>query len=866
MSDDRDWQALSVQETERALETNVAQGLTGAEVARRTAIYGPNRVRGTAAPTYLRVFLEEVREPMILLLIGTGILYAVWGQAGDAVTIFVVIALLVTAEVFTEYRAKNAIAALASLSEAGYPVLRDGKAQDVDTVSLVPGDIITVLAGRRVPADARLVQSYGLIVDESTLTGESAPVRKDAAVVVAATTPLAERVNMLYAGTVATGGRGIAAVVAVGTHSEVGRLASLAQEVKAPRTPLQEAMSSLTIWLAWVAIGISALVPFLAWALNGESPRRMVLTGLSLAFSIIPEELPIVVTMVLGVGAWHLARRHAIVKRLPAVETLGSVTVIVTDKTGTLTENRMDLAEVDPPDRRGRLLTIGTICNDAFQSGTTFTGDPMETAILRAADRTGIDRPKLLAQTPIVEEFSFDATLKLMSVVTTGAGGVRRAATKGAPEAVIAASTMGSQEQAAVRETAERFARKGFRVVAFAERDLPADVPDNRENIERNLTFVGLAAFIDPPRSGVKDAIGACRGAGIRPLLVSGDAVLTTITIAEMVGLDTGGRALSGPEIDRLSDAQLDDALESTCVVARSDPAHKLRIVRALQARSERVAVTGDGTNDAPALAAADIGIAMGETGTDVARDAASIVVVDDNFATIVNAIGEGRVLFDNVRKAIRYYLACKLALVSIVFLPVLLRAPVPFAPIQIILMELFMDVAASAAFVAEPAESDVMQRPPRDPKIPVMNRGMVAGIFSASFGLFAAVSVAYLVTWFSSGDVVRSQTMAFFTWLIGHVFLALVTRSDRDPLIKHGMFTNRVMTIWAAATTAFLIVVMFVPAIQIGVKATTLSASDVGFALGLAFLGTFWLDIRKLFRPLLKSRAARSAKAARAS
>jgi len=834
------------------LATDAKAGLDTAEVARRAERYGPNRLHAAGAPTFVGIFFEEIREPMILLLIGTGILYAVWGQPADAITIFGVIAALVAAEVFTEYRAKHAISALSTLAEPESIVVRDGRACEVSVESLVPGDIIVISAGHRVPADARLLEEYGVGVDESTLTGESAVVRKDAGALLAAATPLAERVNMLYAGTMVSGGHGTAAVVATGAQSELGRLAALAQEVKPPRTPLQQMMANLSLWLAWFALGISILVPLLGWALNHQSPRTMILTGLSLAFSMIPEELPIIVTMVLGLGAWRLARLHAIVKRLPAVETLGAVTVIATDKTGTLTENQTEVVQFDPLDRRRRMLEIGALCNDALESGEAFVGDPLETALLRAARADGIDLASLRDETIVREEFSFDNARKRMSVVWQArAGGASRVAMKGAPEAVLAASVLDETEQAGVRAAAARMASQGMRVLALAEGTLEQDAGATQEAVERELTFVGLAAFADPPRPEVKGAIAACRGAGIRTIILTGDHALTAAAIAESVGLDARGHTLSGSDIDALSDEALSDALDTTAVVARVTPRHKLRIVRSLQSRGERVAVTGDGSNDAPALAAADIGVAMGEKGTDIARDAASLVLADDNFATIVNAIHEGRTLFDNLRKGVRYYLACKVALAASVLLPVLLRAPVPFAPIQIILMELFMDLAASAAFVAEPAESDVMRRPPRDPHTPFMNRGMVSGIFSASFGLFAAVSVAYLVTWFGGAGLVRAQTMAFVTWLFGHVFLALTMRSGNDPLMKRGLFSNRVMTAWAAVTIAFVIAVTFVAPVQQDLKATALHAADFGLAIGLAFAGTFWAEVPKALRAL---------------
>jgi Ca2+-transporting ATPase len=851
-SDAPEWHALPGATVEQGLATSVATGLDDDEVRRRLERYGPNRIRVERTPSYLETFFNEIREPMILLLIGTGVLYGVWGEAADAVTIFVVILLLVTAEVLTEYRAGNAIAALSALAEPMTTVIRNGSACEVTAEALVPGDLLVLRAGSHIPADARLIRSDGLAVDESTLTGESAPVDKDADARLAPAAPLAERSTMVFAGTVVSRGRGTALVVATGAASDLGRLAALAQSVKAPRTPMQEAMASLSATLAWVAIGISILVPFLGWLLNGQPPRTMILTGLSLAFSVIPEELPIIVTMVLGLGTYRLAQRHAIVRRLPAVETLGAVTVIATDKTGTLTENRMELAEVSPAGRRADVLRLGAQANDALASRSGFVGDPLDTALLRAAQADGIDVAALGMRSSMAHEFPFDNVRKRMSIVSD-----RHVVVKGAPEAILSVSTLEAAQRDAVRSEVDRMAAKGLRVIAFAERTLPDEVPPTPERVELGLTFAGIAGFADPPRPEVPAAIADCRTAGIRPLMVTGDYELTAVAVADAIGIDANGHTLTGAQIDELSDDGFALAVESTNVFARTTPAQKLRIVRALQARGERVAVTGDGTNDAPALAAADIGVAMGETGTDVARDAAGIVLADDNFATIVQAVYEGRVLFANLSKGVSYYLACKLALVGVTLLAVLLRTPIPFAPIQIILMELFMDLAASAAFAAEPAESGVMSRPPRDPQEPFMNGARVSGIVMSAAGLFAAVSTAYLVTWFSGAGLPTAQTMAFVTWLLGHVFLALVMRSERDSLLGIGLFSNRVMVAWAVATVVFILLVTFVPAVRANLKAVELDPGRFGLALLLAFAGTFWLDPIKELRARHASFAA---------
>ena len=853
---DRAWQNMTPNAIESHFGTDGSTGLDEATVQQRLTQFGPNRLAEAKQQTIWQVFLEEIREPMILLLLGTGILYAVWGSIGDALTILGVILVLVGAEVFNEYRAKKAIAGLSKLSDPTATVCRKGQGVELPVEEIVPGDLLLLQAGRRVPADARLLESFSLAADEASLTGESIPVEKDAHLLLPDTTALAERRNMVYAGTTITRGRGTAIVVATGMHTELGQVVGIAREVRQPRTLLQQTMRELSFVLLWVALGVSVLVPLLGVLLAGEPLRLMLLTGLSLAFSIIPEELPIIITMVLALGAYRLAHQHAIVKRLQAVETLGAVTTIATDKTGTLTENRMEVNQFSPKQLDHTILELGTLCNSAIGHDKTTLGDPLEAALLRAARAAGVDVEALRQKYVLRDEFTFDTTRKCMSAVYERDEQCW-VIVKGAPEAVLSQCTQdrGEGQTQPLTEAdrtrklwiATQMAGEGLRVLAFAEKLVP-NRPMSQDEAEANLTFVGLVGLHDPPRPEVKAALATSRGAGIRTIMVTGDHPLTARTIAEQIGLDGNTRVLTGPELDALSDDALQEDVSQVSIYARATPANKLRIVQALQQQGNRVAATGDGINDAPALAAADIGIAMGETGTDVAREAADIVLEDDNFSTIVSAIREGRILFGNLRKGVRYYLACKVALAGAVLLPVLLRASVPFAPIQIILMELFMDLAASAAFVNEPAEADVMQEPPRNPKARFMDRPMVASIFAAGAGLFAAVSVAYLVTWYSSGgDLVRAQTVAFVAWLLGHVFLAINLRSEREPLFRLGFFSNRVMILWAVVAIVFALFATLVPGVQNLLKTTTLSGRDWLLVLIATVIGAFWIEIRKV-------------------
>jgi Ca2+-transporting ATPase len=860
-----DWYTISPESCCAAFAVDREYGLSGQEAGRREELYGLNRWYEQKRSSLLKFFLEELGEPMILLLLVTGLLYAIWGELSDALIIFAVILIAVSVEVYNENRAKKAIIALRELAEPTSFVRRDGVYREIPVEQIVPGDILLLQEGQRVPVDARLLESYGLALDESALTGEAVAVEKAVHTILPAATPLAERTNMVFAGTVVLQGRGSALVVGTGIQTELGRIVGLAHSVKAPRTVLQKTMRELSRWLLWLALGFSVIAPLLGWLLGRQPLQQMLLTALSLAFAFIPEEMPIIVTMVLALGGYRLAREHIIAKRLQAIETLGAITVIATDKTGTLTEHSMQIAQIYPETMKQRLLELGVLCNNAVANGRQVVGDPLETALLDAANTEGIDAEARRNRYRLLYEFAFDAERRRMTLAYTG-GSECRVVMKGAPEAVLtccsqSATSGGSQflsqgERAMLKEHVNRMAAQGFRVLALAEKVVP-EKRMTREEAESELTFIGYIGLLNPPRPEVQSAIVACHSAGIRSLMITGDHPLTARAIAKYVGMDADPSLLSGSDLDALSDNELQRVVGTVSLYARVTPEHKLRIVRALHARGERVAVTGDGINDAPALAAADIGIAMGQTGTDIAREAADMVLANDNFATIVHAIREGRLLFANLRKGVRYYLACKVALVGVTLFPTLLGVPVPFAPVQIILMELFMDLAAAAAFVNEIAEGDLMGRPPRDPRHPFMDRAMVNSILSAGVSLCVVVSLAYLVTWYS-GNPARAQTVAFGTWLIGHMLLAFHLRSAEEPLIRMGIFSNRLINIWGLSILLFIILVTLFPAAQHLFKIEPLTMGEWLLILLVALVSTGWMELYKLCRltsPLLRLR-----------
>jgi Ca2+-transporting ATPase len=849
------WHTLSVAETAAKLQTDAARGLNPVEARTRLEKTGQNRLAEEKKFSFWKEFIEELREPMVLMLLATGVLYGIWGEIGEAIVIFCIILALNTVEVVNEMRSKKAIAGLQKMAEPTAAVFRDGLYQEVPAEEIVPGDLVVLLPGHRIPADARLVHSGGLQVDESALTGESVPVDKVSEILLKATCPLAERTNMVYASTLVRRGSGTALVTATGMDMEVGRVMDLTRQVREPRTPLQNIMTELSKTLVWFALGFSLLVPLVGILIAHQPPKEMLLVGLSLMFATIPEELPIIITMVLALGASRLSKRGAIAKHLKAVESLGSVTVIATDKTGTLTENRLRVTHIEPAENESRLLELGVLCNDAIIDEGEITGDPVDNALLHAATDLNLGPRELKKNWQVILSLPFDSQRKQQVVVVDDSES-RKVVVKGAPEALLNQCTgvwqSGQREpldpshQESLLQLVDALAAKGVKVLGLAERDLPGEAALDKRVAEA-LTFVGLVGLADLPRPEAQGAIAACRDAGIRTVMITGDHPQTAQAVARAVGLPNSDEVVSGLQLDQVSDLELQSLVRKINVFARTTPEHKLRLVRAFQANGERVAVTGDGVNDAPALAAADIGVAMALNGTDVAREASDLLLTDDNFTTIVHAVSEGRLIFENLKKGVRYYLSCKLALVLITLLPTLLLVPVPFTPVQIILMELFMDLMAAAAFVAEPAESDLLKQPPRDPKARFMDRKMVGSLLMASLSLFGAVSILYLGVWYSTYDVTTAQTVAFYAWLMGHVFLAFNLRSVRQPMFEVGLGQNRLMFIWGGAVAGFLLLVNLIPGLQNIMGITALKGVQWAWILGVTLVGTFWLEIKKI-------------------
>ncbi len=848
------WHAQPAWAVAAAQKSDLAQGLTNDEAAARLARFGPNQLHVHKPDPWWEELIESLSEPLQLLLVAVGVVYFLLGEIADGVTILGVILAVAAAEVISELRAKRAVAALSSMAAPMAIVMRGGVPVEVHTKDLAPGDLVLLRPGERVPADLRLVECVALRVDESTFTGESVPVSKSCDAEIAQDAPLVERRTMVFASTRVTAGRGRGIVVATGRDTELGHVARVIEEAKEPPTPLSRVMRELSRWLVGFAIAFSVIVPVLGFFVAGRPVREMILTGLTLAFATIPEELPILIVMVLGIGAFRLAKKGAIVKRLQAAETLGCVSIVATDKTGTLTENRMRVARIITGEgevsgaRARRVLELAVLANDAEVAGDRAIGDPTETALIDAAREAGIDLASVRCA-EITDERPFDEKRKRMSVVVEREG-ARTLAVKGAPESVLAIASsergvsLDETTRAALRSSADALAEDGYRVLAVAERALDADEPGE----ERDVDVAGLVALADPVRAAASNTVKALKDASVRVLRLTGDHPATARAVASRAGIDAS-RVVTAAELDTFDDAALSRALERSSVLARVTPAQKLRVVGALQDDGSMVAVTGDGVNDAPALREASVGVAMGKTGTDVAREAADVVLADDDLATLEEAVRTGRVLFANLRKAVRYYLAAKLALVLASLAAVLLGLAVPFAPVQIIVLELFMDLGASVTFVAEPAEDDVMRRGPRDPRAPFMDRAMVLGIALSGISLAAAVLLAYLVA-ATTGDVVLAQTSAFVAWMIGHVVLAAHMRSERQPLLRRHPLANRSFLIWAASAALVLAVGLGVPLVRARLHLTTISpALWAVIAAAAVVLPSFWEPLKWLRR-----------------
>ena len=856
------------------LDTDPDQGLTQGEGARRLAGYGENKLEKAKPPGLFRQVLAQLRDPMILVLLAAAALsfFAGGGQDWlDTAIILLIVVFNTVISVSQEDNARKALEALEKLAAPRARVLREGVERRLESTHLVPGDILLLEAGDYVPADGRILWAAGFQTDESAMTGESLPVHKRAGDGLPPDTPLAERKNMVIGGTVVTGGRAKVVVTATGMQTEMGKIAGLLLRQGQGETPLQRKMKEVSRVLSLVCVGVCAVM-FGVGMLQHRDILDMFLTAVALAVAAIPEGLPAIVTIVLAVGVGRMARRNAIIKRLPAVETLGCASVICSDKTGTLTKNQMTVLEVwtPTPALRDRALTLGTLCGDAQEGPGGYIGDPTETAIAQAAAQAGLEKAALERDMPRRGEAPFDSVRKRMATCHALPNGEALVAVKGAPEAVLARCThlLGAQgprpltdgDRRRIAQVGGDLAGQALRVLAVAQRLQPA-LPKSMaaESLEAELTFVGLIGMMDPPRPEVRQAVDRCAGAGIRPVMITGDHKDTAVAIAKQLNIyRPGDKAIDGAGLDFLPQETLEEEIEAFSVYARVTPEHKMRIVQAWQRRGHVVAMTGDGVNDAPALKAADIGCAMGKTGTDVAKGAADMILTDDNFATVVAAVEQGRGIYANIRKAIHYLLSCNIGEILTIFLATLLPvSQAPLSPVQLLWLNLVTDSLPALALGMEPVEKTAMTQPPRGKEEPLFSRAVSRRLAWQGALVGGITLLAYGLGFHLTGTFAVANTMAFATLTFSQLFHAFDVRSETTPLFRLGVLSNKAMNKAFLAGAALQAAVLLAPPLQGVFAVVPMDLAQWGIVLGLALTP---LVVCELAKGLRRARAGRRA------
>jgi Ca2+-transporting ATPase len=887
------WWELPADEVAARLGSDPHTGLTPDQAARRLRADGPNQLQAAKTRPAWRLFAAQFANTVIMVLLAAAVVTAVVGDLKDTVVIAAVVLLNAAISFVQERRAEQAVAALKRMSAPTARVVRAGRTRTVAVAEVVPGDLLDLEAGDIVAADARLLEAPNLRVNEAALTGESVPVDKHPAQPqpAEAELPLAERRNMVFTGTAVSYGRGRALVTATGMATALGQIAELLQARRPPPTPLQRRLAVLGRDLA-VAVVAACAVVFAVGVLVGEPVVRMLVVGVSLAVAAIPESLPAVVTLSLALGAHRMARQRAIVRKLSAVEALGSVTVIATDKTGTLTQGRMQVERVwaatgevevsgsgyspngafrtvaggqqrpDPAGGQplGRLLVAGALANDAALLAPAVAGgawevagDPTEGALLALAAKAGVDHEQLKATLPRVAEVPFDATRKRMTTIHRSSSGELLVASKGALEAILPRARMlagphgprpiSAADLAELGRQAERYAADGYRVLAIAGRTLRR-LPAHPEDAEHDLVLYGLVAMADPPRPEAAKAVATARQAGIRPVMVTGDHPATARAIAARLGILDHRRMLTGSQLTRGDAGTLADHVAEVAVYARTTPEHKLDIVGAWQARGDVVAMTGDGVNDAPALRRADIGVAMGQTGTEVAKQAADMVLADDNFATIVSAVAEGRRIYDNIRRFVRYGLTGGSAEIWVMLLAPLLGLPLALLPVQILWINLLTHGLPGLALGVEPAEPDVMRRQPRRPDERILAGGLWQHVLA--MGLLTGMVSLGLGVW-GHATARPWQTMIFTSLALLQLGNALAVRSERQSLFRRGLGGNRFLGWTVLGTLLLQLAVVYWPPAQAALELQPLSLADLAVVLA-ASTAAFWaIEAQKL-------------------
>jgi P-type Ca2+ transporter type 2C len=849
------WHVTTVEKVFEALKSQ-SSGLSATEAADRLQQHGPNELQEKKKRPAWMMLLLQFKDLMILILLAAAIIAAIVGDLKDMIVILVIVIINAVVGFLQEYRAEKALEALKKMATTRAQVKRDNAVQKLPATGLVPGDVVVLEAGDMIPGDIRIINSHGLKIEEASLTGESQAVDKRIEPLTDENIPLGDRMNMAYKSTMVVAGRGEGVVVATGMQTEIGRIAQMLQE-EGSLTPLQKRLSDFSKKLSFIVIGICVLL-YVIGLLRGEDPVAMLLTAVSLAVAAIPEALPAVVTIALARGAQKMVSRNALIRKLPAVETLGSVTYICTDKTGTLTQNRMTVQELWVYEKESLLLDsltsrqhllLSMILNQDTRKDEKdkITGDPTEIALVDyAAQQDGYTR-EWKKQYPREYELPFDSNRKLMTTVHKTAERYL-VITKGALESVIERCT--SADRDTINKESDKMAAAGQRVIAYAVKMID-EIPgsDQQQKLENELHFAGLAGMIDPPRPEAKQAVQECKSAGIVPVMITGDHPITAKAIADEMGFffQPGDKIVTGVELEKLSPEDFAKDVLHIKVYARVSPEQKLIIVKTLQEKGQFVSMTGDGVNDAPALKRANIGVAMGITGTDVSKEAAHMILLDDNFATIVKAVKEGRRIFDNIRRFIRYVLTCNFAEILTIFIAPLIGLPIPLLPIHILWINLVTDGLPGLALTSEPAEKKIMQRPPRLPSESIFANGL--GVHVVWVGMLMAALTLGTQAWAIYEDDAHWQTMVFNVLCFCQLAHVMAIRSESISLFRQGIFSNKPLLATVLLTFGLQLLVTYVPALSKIFSIEALTLQELAICIGVSLIILLAVEIEKQVR-----------------